>query len=1487
MNSHGYFDSINILNGFQDYSKLNFDGVQDINFFFLKYGLEIIWFTAILDISNVSLYQINDRGFYGVAAYPVVNGTQIIADSCNYGALLIIQSQNGSVLILRFTKILNNYYLRSIQDFELNDMTHLTIWKGMNQLHLGIASDSNVSIFTWFGNYFDLIQIINVGTKKLIPFQSKGFMYLAITGSTTYVFKYFLKSNEFLVMQRLPFSQDVSFFELKNGHFMEHFLSLSTESLTVIYKEIHDRFVPFQQISSGKFAVPIILNRAIILLTWHEDTMVTFQYDGWRFVELHIRLSGISHFHQVILYGKKFLLVKDKHNRWILKELLWIKKKSYKDLQKEIKIWNINAMNTVQKRVEEVPQLNNPIRILRGHIDQLHVHNINEHNSQKLKSVSEQYKNLVSKFQGQKIIINNKWHPENLTLISLHAKRIQVKCKIKCKINKLNVKRNANLLSKLTMSNNMNADLSYKKLKVKEIKNWKCPFVSLPIEDIIIDKSINGISLSNLLENALKVSANQEVLGEHTFSNVNVTNASMLMNIATYLTKQEVKIKDVKVRELNLTEGGILLPLNGTFTIMTGSINVHKLKVKENLRLQGSFTGKWATQVSPIIFTSQPMILDGNFNLENVKIENLNSTDLIVNKIGLVKNILSNAISLYNNVPVSLLLSSKAMKWSNITLHGHQNWITANSQNVIMTSARKKFLHNVEVPQVSYNNLKLLRYTNLCAITIIAPEIRTFTLAVNNITVKSLTSSRVFGNLGERHFSDNSTFLFESILPGEQYYRNITTKNIITTHLNNINLRVLKMLANSWVEPNVFNASIETTNLIINNLLFPIEFHEKLVRIRKNIILEQDTHVDDINHVNFANLLANAIKLEDMIPLQNITFSKGFTSNRMHTFYFPSYLMEMKRDFNLHEKRISGNIEVNTMNLAYSFELTENNIPVNIIVKELATFPMEPIIKNINNTKLEELFTEVWIATNLTTFHGKNLYIKDALMKGNISLSNSTNILNSAIWKDISERVLSKTKLQKIIVPVFLHNIKVPAIVDSSVSIIKSSVSDINDMFNNLLVKNTDQKVQVKWTFNTLKILGKLYVKNRMNSMDLKKDVMRNDFKENIVTEKKIINVLTVENLNGYGFDKWAKNVLMQKKKHVTIKGRKKFNTVTFSNIKVSGTIMEYNIAEALSKSKNQTIYGQKIIQGSINASELIINGLINDVNLTKLMDHQLKKHKSLQKIRTGIELQNSLNIVGNLTINGTYSGAEMKNFYQSYFNEMPIAEKIKKFSRAAETINTALRNRVAYINKLKVIKDIIHTSNKSASIQKAQCKAANFSSYCTNQRLTNLVFKMNISDFILIESITLNEIEFIIVVKFDAVSIYSYSNEQNNLIHLKDLHIPKIMDAFVEPMLHSLWIMLRLPSQTLVLHYQAWKDLQEYVLPATDVFIVSRTRNDQLLLLLSDGVWNLMGLASPRKIIGIPLKEKVETFADGFYYYVKCISKNSTVLLKARYVGN
>lgn len=129
---------------------------------------------------------------------------------------------------------------------------------------------------------------------------------------------------------------------------------------------------------------------------------------------------------------------------------------------------------------------------------------------------------MVSKLQERKYILSNKLHSNNLVLPSLHIKEIRINCKTKCKVNRLKVNGYPNFLSALEKMTDQNRIFNFKVVAVKEMKDWKCPLFSLPIENIIVDKSINGVLFDSLQMDALKVIGNQEVSGKIYWIKLNV-----------------------------------------------------------------------------------------------------------------------------------------------------------------------------------------------------------------------------------------------------------------------------------------------------------------------------------------------------------------------------------------------------------------------------------------------------------------------------------------------------------------------------------------------------------------------------------------------------------------------------------------------------------------------------------------------------------------------------------------------------------------------------------------------------------------------------------------------------------------------------------------------------------------------------------------------------------------------------------------------------
>lgn len=102
-----------------------------------------------------------------------------------------------------------------------------------------------------------------------------------------------------------------------------------------------------------------------------------------------------------------------------------------------------------------------------------------------------------------------------------------------------------------------------------------------------------------------------------------------------------------------------------------------------------------------------------------------------------------------------------------------------------------------------------------------------------------------------------------------------------------------------------------------------------------------------------------------------------------------------------------------------------------------------------------------------------------------------------------------------------------------------------------------------------------------------------------------------------------------------------------------------------------------------------------------------------------------------------------------------------------------AITDRAIYINKLEIINDTINVFNKSMIIHynAVQCNSKKFSSYCISKYAKEFIFQTNIGNFILLQSIMIDEKEFIVLVKFNSISIYSFINVGNNFVHLIGLY--------------------------------------------------------------------------------------------------------------------
>ncbi|GAB1868165.1 Closca [Camponotus japonicus] len=1458
---------------------------------------QTLWLAAVYS-SNISFYQFIDNKAQLVGTHPLSDGRRIIVTSYSAGTFIVVQKGTDGIVILRVGKNKNaNYELQFKQEFEIPEVMHADMWLGMNQLYLGIASKTKIFVYVWLGEHFDKTDTLRFGARKLLPFQSKSFMHIAIVGSLTKIFRFSMRSNKFVEMQRLHYARDVSSFYFKEDHFEERFLVLVGNDSTILYKEMYGRFVPFQRIASATYIHSLAMGNTVVLLFAEQDAVGIYQYNGWRFLKTHTKLSNTR---QIRSYNNQDILVaQNQDGEWKFLRPIWTAKKTWKSLQNEIAAWCLEIKRKLSQRtLEKIPESKNLV-ISNANIGQLRIQNLNDYNAEKLIRLTRQYNNTIAKLNAvNNFLAQEIENTKESKRTVLYGKKITVKCKTSCYIHHI-IMDNKVKPSKYVNAKAANQTLKLDKLKVKTINDWKCPVPNFNIDDISVKESINGILMRDLQEKTLKISGDQEVSGTHIFINLHTINASIPLDIATNSTRQIVQMREARVKELYLTEDEFFLPLNGSMTVMNGSITATKVRVTGLVELKGGITGKGIEKLAPMKYISTPLILDDDYFLQDVIFSNLVKTKDIVRIRGpSLKEISENRIPLDSNVPVHLTLSSDKTQWNNVTLWHYTNWVTKNSVETIVISGAKFTNNSVVLTKDTYAKLPIPKLTiPLCATEVVTPEMRTFSMIVDDLVVKNLNVSHVIGadNLNTTIFSPVSALrsidFSKKLFTGRVFVKNISASEIKGTNLRDLNIQM-----NDWMDINHLKGPINITKFVVDNLETPVYLNLSLPTRVKNVIIKADSDIGKINNINIQSFTENVLKVTDIISLEHVTFANGFTSSHIYASRSTLNLSHLDAHLNLHSKQISTTLKTDGINVPQTFGYIASDVPSTFVVQGSVKFSTEPIIQNIRGVNLKQLSEDIWMANEDTVLSGSNMNLKNITLKADVTIHNPINSLNVKMWSDVSSKLLSKTKEQHITVVSSFKNVEVPAIVAANNATLESSDINLKNMLTNSLMRNAAQTVDAVWYFEELNI-NNFNWDGKLNGINLNTDVVRHDAKQNIVTGKKTISSLATKDLwlLNIDFSNLVNNALTQNcQKITTIKGRKTFNNIILNNLSVKGAIMGRKIEEALLKSKNQTLFGIKKIRGELNAPSLIIDGIVNDVNLTELTNNQMKKHKTIQTIDSTFDFKNDLEVFGNVTISGLYERIDLTNI--SNQNEIDtVLHRTTKVVELVENITTALQNRAIYVNKFEAVdEDVlemtssIFTAENSIDLNSTcLCEPENISSLCNDTKLFDILTNTNSSAFITKKLVPLNNDVFAVMVSSDFIWIYSYIIAEEQFYQEAELYVPGILEASVEPIDNSIWIILRLHQQTLILRYQVWKELERYILPGSSSFVISKTPNNQHLLIRFDGIWNLEGISQPEHIFKMPLDGKIKTFALGADYYVKETTANNTTVLKARFVGN
>ncbi|XP_058809446.1 uncharacterized protein LOC131674652 isoform X2 [Phymastichus coffea] len=1488
---------VEVFSDLEEVLKLNATDISDLHFF-KKHNQ---FYQVLITSTDLFVYQINDIQAFPIAYHSVPYMSKLHVCKFSGTTWFIVKHAEG-ITVLHFFQQNGRFTIQEVEYIDIPNVKHFAVWQDQMHVFLSISSASAFHVYTRLENKFRLIEFLPIVANSSAFFATDKSTNLVILGhSKTTILKYMPHGHYFDAYQSIPKSfNDITTVRISH----DYFLVLSSSQRTILYKLSDSVYVPLQEIAPADQVVSVARNTTMVLLLRRNYLLNVYQYDGWRFVRLDYELDGIENLKSITLRGEAHLIIITVNGSWILTSLNWSKAKGSSEYLKNLKQWCMAAKDKA-KAIPKIITDRRPIEASNVNLHKVTVDSVNGISTEKLKQLNDSYYDLVSRLQAAKDVLTEKRTLKDPKLSTLRAKAVRVKCFGKCYINNLVTELPFDITSKLRRIDDGTLSLKFEKVHVDTLEGFPCPSMGIKLEDVNVEGLINGISFEDLYKNALRTSGDQIVTGIHKFDEVRV-DSIIAPNIeaASTFTRQNFKTKAIRAKELNLTDGGLLLPLDGEPVTMTGTLTAKKVAFSKLVVQRGGITGKSIKKIAPMVSFPDYYNLTGNYTLSNVKVTDLLMVKDITRKSGKsLKEIVDNVIPLNEGVPVHLHFSENRTLWSNITVENLPNWLTRKNAQMVKVTGEKIALKDIILPDDVFSQLPLPKVeTPVCTVVAVTPDLRTSSIEVGQATAKTVVVEDVEGADDlEKLVSDCASSWDEVDLSKKVFTGPVFIENLNLTSFKGSPFESFETAMFKWYDPQILKGPIKMKNLNVSLLNAAEGIKVPLPTEIQSLTVEGNLEVKTINDVDLNDFLRNIVRINEPITLKNVKFEGSVEADEIETVHTNIHLEPIEANLFLGNKTIIGDL-----NIEGDFSIPDNEAYSSLdkvttyVIDGSVTFKKEPNVVNINGKNLKELIAGIWMLDQPISLAGDFLLNNVTLLQPFDSFD-LLNTQNFGPWATVESRLLSKTKLQEIPSTLNFRNAKMPNIITTGNSFLNSSDLYFNDLLNMTLKKDVDWTITDKWRFEELIVTGDLILQGKINNLNLFTDVARHDVKVNMITGKKTVKGLTAKHLHGLNFNKWAKDALMQSgtEKPVVITGRKTFNNLRARILKVNGTVMGKRIEKCLRASGDQVITEPKLIKGSLHSPSILLGGLINGMNFTDVALNQLTKNASVQSFKSDIKFSGNLHILGNLTIK-RLKGVEMPDINSINKNLSPLTGTIDYLKPYATAIGTAYKNRAKYWYKFEEVKGrvLLPVNEYSPPVTLTLHQLGNcifisvFDLECSGQNRYHLKPLTNSSNMVVSEILSVDSVTLVVQVSSgpgSRITIYQYEYRANTFIVSESIRVPGISDASVLSHNRVVWIVALLNTEMLVVRYETWGDIQKYHMPSSSHFVLNKVEpTNEPILVRDDGMWKFEGLAGPWHAFKADLTaENIETFNINSEFFVRLTYRiGDTRLLRARYVG-
>ncbi|OXU21574.1 hypothetical protein TSAR_008257 [Trichomalopsis sarcophagae] len=1455
---------VRVFNGLEEVLSLNVSDVRDMHFFKKYIGYEQ-WFGVALTSSSIVAYKVFQDKLEKLESFPIRDTFKLHIVNF-HGTTLLFAQKSQSVTVRYFLLHDGKFSIKEIYQLGVKGLKDLSIWRKEDELFLAASTLAHIFIYTWQTDHFDLEQILTHNSKfsKAFHLTSDSDLLVASSDSpqkATKIFSYDSRIRQFVAVQTIHQSfDDVALLHLRHSKTSESFLALSGNESTIVYKRSADDalegFLPFQEIGSADRVIAIGNNNTLLLVLLKDDVVDVYQYDGWRFIRLDSQIVGVENVKVVTVEGEEGILVKRTDGSWSLNRINWMKVNQPVNFNDEIHKWCLAAKEKA-KHIPKLPvsEAKAPIRMTKGQLQRVKVQRVNDMSIEKLRNLTERYDQLLLRLSVINESLSQTMSPEIRRFDTLRAQTIRANCTNRCSAHRLVTELSCDIFSNLPRVDDKTQNLTLEHVKVDTLDGFPCPVAAIELKEVNVKGLLNGADFNEMQKNALRTSGDQVISAEHVFANLHVDSilAPNLEPASTH-TRQNIRTTSIHAKELNLTDGGLLLPLDGEPVIMPGTLTASKVKFNRLIDQHGGIRGRSIKRVSPMADFLEFHELNGDYHLNNVQITGLlSASDVARTKGGTEKTlgeIVKRVVRLDEDVPVRLALRSNTTLWKNITVQNLPNWLTRKNSEMVRVTGEKIAFQKVTLPDSLYENLPVPRIqTPMCSVGAVTSDIKTSTIRVGQATAKVVESQNVIGARDlDNAMRDAVTSLNEVDLSRKNFTGTVTVKNLNISHFESSPFYSYQKSKFSWYQPNVIKGPVSANNLKVSSLTTKSGIRIPSPTEIRNMIVEGDLQVETINGIRLDELLQNIVKLTDKVSLKKVTFEGTLEVDQVEAKNVNFDLQSFENGASLGNKIISGDLEIEG----------------DLWIPNLLSYPTLDEIESYKSLQTPQFGS----------------------------------------WESFESRMFSKTKLQEIKVPVYLRTATIPNIITTENSTLRSSDQYLNDLLYNTLKKSGNQTIKEKWHFGKLIVEDNLTLLGKINNLNLSSDVARHDVETNRVTGKKIIHELTVRNLKGMNFSEWAEDAFIPSngEKLTIIKGRKTFDYLNARLVHVNGTVMGKKLEECLLKTGDQVITAAKVINGSLHAPSLIVNGLINDINLTDFTNNLLQKQKPVQRIKSKVVFSGNVQVMGDLDVKEMFQQVESSK--TNLINEtlVPAIEKLAYLKPFAIGVEQTMKRRAKYWDKFEYVNENVTSTNQISSLapnvntsfyKLGNCILISLAEVsCNEQNKYYLKVISNSSGVLVNQLLSVDGVPLVVQVSSgprSRITIYMYDYITNSFDIATSIRAPGITQASLSADNRVVWIATRLKSQMLLARFETWNDLQKYHLPDSRIFALDVVpTTNEFVLVREDGMWKLEGLAGPRHAFKASLKaDRFETFARGRDFFIRLVCKNAgSKLLKARYVG-